>query len=72
VIPFATIFESHSSGAPLAKAASAACAKSGAISMSRGKSVMPQAWIMRTTMRSAPPEKRERSASARIIAKERR
>jgi hypothetical protein len=32
---------------------------------------MPQAWIMRTTTRSAAPDQRARSASARIIAKER-
>ena len=37
-----------------------------------GRSVMPQAWIMRTTTRSAAPAKRARSASARMIAKERR
>ena len=54
-----------------ARAATPASAKSGDISTSEGRSVMPQAWIMRTTTRSAAPDQRPRADSARIIAKER-
>src|SRR5204862_504999 len=43
-----------------------------AIAMSRATSVMPQAWMMRTATRSSAGEKRARSDSARMMAKERR
>ena len=58
-------------GAPARSAAIAASAAPGEKMMSAAISTMPQAWMMRTATRSSGREKRARSASARMIAKER-
>ena len=71
VMPFATILESQRIGAPLSSALRAALTTPGENMISGAISTMPLAWMMRTATRSSSGEKRVRSASARMIAKER-
>ena len=72
VTPEATIRVSHRTGAPAWSAAVAAPAKPGEASTSPARSTIPQAWIIRTTARSSTGSKPARSASARMIANDRR
>ena len=67
----ATISESHRIGAPAASAPRAAAARPLPNTMFCAASTTPQAWIMRTATSASSGEKRDRSASARMIAKER-
>ena len=71
VTPCATISASQRIGAPSASACLPASAKSGEKTKCRAASTTPQAWIMRTAMSASEGENRERSASARIMAKDR-
>ena len=71
VTPCATISESHRMGAPRANASRAASTRPAPNAIWPATSTHPQAWIMRTTMSASPVEKRERSASARMMANER-
>ena len=66
-----TIRESHRTGAPPSSAARAATAMPGVKRIWGASPTMPQAWIMRTATISSSGVKRARSASARIMAKER-
>ena len=72
VTPSATIRASHKMGAPAWSAARPASTTSGEQRMSTGRSVMPQAWIIRTARVSADAGMSVRSASARMRAKDRR
>jgi hypothetical protein len=72
VTPWATIWASQKMGAPAFSAARAASPAPGEKTMSAAASTMPQAWMMRTATFSSSPRKRARSASARMVAKERR
>ena len=71
-MPEATICASHSTGAPLSSAARAARTTPSLNPTSAGKSVIPHEWIIRTTTRATSAGNRDRSASARIVANERR
>src|SRR5680860_1143972 len=71
VTPWATICASQKIGAPCRKAPRAACTKSGEKSIEAAASTRPQAWIMRTATSACASEKRARSASSRMMAKER-
>ena len=57
-------------GAPAASAAIPACAAPGEKNRSGVISTMPLAWMTRTATRSSSREKRRRSASRRMMAKE--
>ena len=59
-------------GAPARSAARAEATTAGVYATSAGRSVIPQAWIMRTTTRATSSGKPARSASARMVANERR
>src|SRR5579875_2479972 len=72
VTPAATISVSHRIGAPPRSAAWARSPKLGEATMSRARSTIPQAWIMRTATRSRIGSKPPSCASARMIANERR
>src|SRR5262245_24644360 len=67
VMPCATISASHRIGAPRSRAMRAAATKPPPKTMCSAVATSPQAWIMRTTMLASSSEKRERSASARMI-----
>ena len=71
MMPLASIRESHRIGRPARSAARAAATKPTAKAMSRARSTMPQAWIMRTATGASASLKGDRSASARMMAKER-
>ena len=71
VMPCATICESHRTGLPASSAPRAAAVKPGLKRRSRVISTMPQAWITRTATRASSAAKPERSASARMVTKER-
>jgi hypothetical protein len=68
----ATISASHSTGAPFRSAFRAAVATSGLYPMSPARSTIPQAWIIRTATRATSPGSPARSASARMVANDRR
>ncbi len=70
VTPLATICTSHRIGAPASSAARARSTTSGVYPRSCGRSVIPQAWIMRTATWATEAGSPERSASARIVAKD--
>ena len=72
VIPSLTMRASHRIGAPAASAARAATAKPGEKWIWAARSTSPAAWIIRTATGSSSTEKRARSASARMMAKDRR
>ena len=72
VMPCATISASHSTGRPASSAARAAPAKPGLMRSAAAISTMPQAWMTRTATRASSGAKPDRSASARMVAKERR
>src|SRR5439155_99610 len=59
-------------GTPMIAAAGGAPAKPGEASTSPARSTIPHAWIIRTTARSSTGSKPARSASARMIANDRR
>ena len=63
--------ETHPALWPKAAAARALATKSGENCTSEAASTWPQAWIMRTTMSACAGVKRARSASSRMMAKER-
>ena len=71
-MPFATIFESQKTGLPASNAPRAAAAKPGPNTRSLAISTMPQAWMTRTATRASSGVKRDKSASLRMMAKERR
>src|SRR5215472_3251551 len=71
VIPCATISASQRIGAPLVSAFRAAATRPSPNMICRAASTWPHAWIMRTTIPASSEEKRERSASERMIANER-
>ena len=71
VTPCATISASQKIGAPASSAARAAATKPGEKTKCLAASTWPQAWIMRMAISASSGEKRDRSASARMIAKER-
>ena len=70
VTPRATISASQKMGAPPARAARAAVTKPGLNSKCRAASTEPAAWIMRMASSASSAEKAERSASARMMAKD--
>ena len=72
VTPCATISESQRTGAPAANAARAAATNPGANRNAAAASTCPQAWIIRTATSASASEKRDRSASSRMIANDRR
>ena len=72
VMPSATMAESHSTGAPSASACRAARPTPGDQARSAGRSVIPQAWIIRTTAGSRSAGTALRSASALMIANDSR
>ena len=71
-MPEATIVASQRIGAPSSSALRADSTTDGEYATADGRSVIPQAWIMRTTTRATSSGKPVRSASARIVANERR
>ena len=71
VTPCATISASQRIGAPAASAPRAAATNPGAKRIAAAASTSPQAWIIRTATSASSSEKRARSASARMIAKDR-
>ena len=71
VMPCATISASHRIGAPAASAPRAAATRLPPNTICRATSTWPQAWIMRTATSASSAEKRDRSASARMMANER-
>ena len=71
-MPCATICASHRIGRPANSAARAAAAKPGLMRRAVAISTMPQAWITRTATRASSGAKPDRSASSRMVAKERR
>ena len=70
VTPDATMRASVRMGAPPRSASRAAGTRLGWMTRSRARSVWPQAWIMRTAIFSASVGSPDRSASARMVAKE--
>ncbi len=72
VTPEATISASQRIGAPPSSAFRAAVATPGLNRTSRARSTIPQAWIIRTTTRATSSGSPDRSASARIVANDRR
>ena len=72
VTPSLTMRASHRIGAPATSAARAACAKPVEKCSCASSPIIPAAWTMRTAIGSSSASKRARSASARIMAKERR
>src|SRR5262245_10788139 len=71
VMPCATISASHRIGAPRSSAARAADTKAPPKTICSAAATRPQEWIIRTTISASFSEKRNRLASARMIAKER-
>ena len=71
-MPAATIDVSQRIGAPARSAAAAAAPKPGDAATSAARSTIPLAWIIRTTVRSSIGSRPSRSASARIVANDRR
>ncbi|MDT4888204.1 hypothetical protein FQZ97_1247230 [compost metagenome] len=71
VTPRATISASQRIGAPFFRAPRAAVTKSGENTNCFDASTRPQACTMRTARSASSSEKAERSASARMMAKER-
>ena len=72
VTPAATIPVSRSTGAPARSAATAARGKPAEALTSLRRSTIPQAWIIRTTVRESTGSSPVRSASRRIVANDRR
>ena len=72
VMPLATIIASQSTGAPALRASCAAATAPGETSVSAARSTIPHEWIMRMTTSWASSGRCARSASARMIANERR
>ncbi len=72
VTPDATMFASHSTGAPDRRAFRAADTTPGDQARSVTRSTMPQAWIIRTATLAMSSGRPARSASARMVAKDRR
>lgn len=70
VTPLATMATSHRIGAPERSARRASATTPGVKSMSRTRSTMPQAWIMRTATWLTSAGRPARSASARMVAKD--
>ena len=69
VMPLATILASHRIGAPANSASRPRLAASGENKISAAASTIPQEWMTRTATFSSSGVKRNRSLSARIIAK---
>ncbi|AOW88428.1 hypothetical protein BC342_20020 [Streptomyces olivaceus] len=72
VTPLATICTSQRIGAPACRASRARSTTAGVYERSRTRSTMPQAWIIRTATRLTSAGSPARSASARMVAKDRR
>ncbi len=70
-MPWATIWASHRIGAPSASAARPAAPAPGEATRSSTRSTMPHEWIMRTATFSRSGGTALRSASARMMAKDR-
>ena len=70
-MPCATISASHRIGAPRASAERPAATSPGPSTISLATPTWPQAWIMRTAISASSALKRDKSASARMIANER-
>jgi hypothetical protein len=70
-MPCATISASQRIGAPKASARRAAGTNDVPKTTAGARSTRPEAWIMRTTMSASSALKRARSASLRMMAKER-
>ena len=70
VTPEATISASQSTGAPASRASRARRTTSGECATSAARSTCPQAWIIRTATRATSSGRPERSASARMVAKD--
>lgn len=72
VTPDATIRASQRIGAPSSSAARARSTTPGDHTRSSTRSVIPHAWIIRTATRATSSGSPDRSASARIVANDRR